>query len=368
MEISSNVINLKKTDYGNNSLFLGQKLGLYDTIHKPHPEILKLFQKLRAQDWDEFEFDFTSCALEFKTCSKNVHDILKITLAWLWEADTVASRSIYAMTAPFITSDVLSRYWQKVSENESLHAATYSEILRGSFEENDVIIQEVLSIKENSNRLKVVTDVLDETYIKGHQYALGMVPNDQDLYNVIYKFNVAVLCLERIQFLNQFSVVAAVTKTTSFIPIGEAVKKICKDEFENHVRGIKTILEIESKTPRGKLARTQLDDVIFNMINEVRLSEIEGAKFLFSEGRELTGLDCESLCKYVNYNSQDVFDFMGIKLPFERIKTNPLPFMNSWVVMDNTQSSPQESRGSNYLVSSVVNDMKDNFVIDITDL
>lgn len=700
MNLSSNIINLNKTDYETPSLFLGQKLGLYDTINKYDPKIMDLFRELRAQDWDEFEFNFTSCNLEFKTCPKAIADILKYTLAWLWEADTISSRSIYAITAPFITFDGLSRYWQRVGDNECvtgdhevltpkgwkridainendkvaqwdyntrsvtfvqperiiskdysgelyhfydlnknvsqittpnhrmpvvypywsndgqpqfktadevnyhggnglpssgfiasggkrlspqerlyiavqadgslcgdkytgsntshlhyrfsfskerkitrllylcgladwrvteidsqtdrdrrnfivyvpiseynnqaktfdwfeldqigyewavdfldeikywdgnitsngktryistnkscidkvvalghlvghrchvtvtpprydalmpsgclsntkecyqvhitnrqyvtgnsimksiidysgkvycltvptgyfivrhnnavsitgncLHSATYSEILRNSFDNYDTIIAEVLSIKENLSRLEVVSNILDETYIKSHQYALGMIPNDQDLYNTIYLFCIAMLGLERIQFIQGFTnVFAIVAQSKMFIPIGEAVQKICKDEFENHVRGVKTILEIESRTVRGQIARKSQEEKIKWIISEICNAEKTNAEFIFSEGRELVGLDYELSCKSIDYNSQDVYDFLKLELPFERIKKNPVSFMDKYVNMDSFQGSPQEARKSQYLLGAVVNNTPDDFILEVNEL
>ncbi|OHE77779.1 MAG: hypothetical protein A3F67_08040 [Verrucomicrobia bacterium RIFCSPHIGHO2_12_FULL_41_10] len=357
------VLNLNKTDYETPSLFLGQKGGLFDTINKADPRLMDLFRKLRAQDWDEFEFDFTSCNLEFKTCPKDVHDILKISLGWLWEADTIASRSISAITAPYVTFDGLSRYWSRVADNENLHAATYSEILRNSFDNTDAIIKEILAVKENIARLGAVSEVLEETYTKGHQYALGLVENDQDLYNTIYMFCIAMLCLERLQFTVSFSAVFAIVQSKQFIPIGEAVRKIFKDEFENHVVGIKTILEIESKTLRGNIARSSLEPKITMLIGEVTKAEKANAEFIFT-GRELVGLDQEAMCKFIDYTSQDVYDFLGLQLPFERMKVTPLKYMDNWINVDNSQSSPQEARDSNYLLGAVVNNLKGDLGIE----
>ena len=43
---------------------------------------------------------------------------------------------------------------------------------------------------------------------------------------------------------------------------------------------------------------------------------------------------------------------IGYDAPFE-VKTNPLPWMNSYLVSDNVQVAPQESEISSYLVGQV---------------
>ena len=76
--INSKIFNTNKTDYKTPSLFLGQDPGLFDSINKAYPEIWKLYKKLKALDWDENEQDYTSCNLEFKTCPKDVRDMMII--------------------------------------------------------------------------------------------------------------------------------------------------------------------------------------------------------------------------------------------------------------------------------------------------
>lgn len=81
-----------------------------------------------------------------------------------------------------------------------------------------------------------------------------MVERNQETYNTIFMFFVAMYCLERIQFVNSFTITFAIARTGIFVPIGEAVKKICNDEFNIHAVFARTVLEIESKTERGQVA------------------------------------------------------------------------------------------------------------------
>src|SRR5690625_4478005 len=102
----------------------------------------------KSLDWDENEFDYSSCNADFKKANRSTYDMMIKTLAWQWEADSVASRAIAPVLAPFITSSELWAAWQRISDNEVIHAATYSEIVRNSFDDPSVIIDEILRVEE----------------------------------------------------------------------------------------------------------------------------------------------------------------------------------------------------------------------------
>jgi len=102
--LPTKIFNTEKSDYTFPEIILGQDLGLFDTINKFYPEIWKLYKTLKNQDWDENEFDYSTCNVQFKTCDRHTYDMMVKTLAWQWEADSVASRSIAAVLAPVCTS------------------------------------------------------------------------------------------------------------------------------------------------------------------------------------------------------------------------------------------------------------------------
>src|SRR5690606_28091006 len=258
MPINPKVFNAHKTDYENTPLILGeQEAGLFDTVNKRYPDIWALYKKQKAQDWDENEFQYSTAIADFESSDKSSYDMMIKTLAWQWEADSVFSRAIAPVFAPFITNSELWAAWQKVSEIEVLHAATYSEIVRNAFKKPDDILEEILSVKESHNRLITVSKVFGEGYRASHEYALGNIPNDQDLYN---KFMLMVLALylgERVQFMSSFAITFALCETGKFQPIGKAIQKICQDEFEIHAQLDKIVFQYELKTERGQRFREQ---------------------------------------------------------------------------------------------------------------
>lgn len=357
LEISSKVFNLDKTDYSKVSLLLGEEdLGLLDTINKQYPEVWSVYKSQKADDWDENEFDYSTCLQDFKTCSKSQSDTMIYTLAWQWEADSVAAKSIINILGPFITSSELMAAWMKISEIEVLHAATYSEIVRMSFENPEEVLGEILGITESFQRLNTVGRVFSETYEASHKYALGMIPNDQETYNHAFKFICALYMLERIQFMSSFAITFANAETGLFQPIAKAVQKIAKDELEHHVALDRFVLRHEMKTERGKRAMVECKDDIEAMLNEVVNSELEWTDFLFSEGRELVGVNADSIKKWVLYNAIEVYNLLDVESPHEMPERNPLRFMTKWLNINLTQPAPQEQDIAEYRLHVVQSD------------
>ncbi len=356
--MTNKIFNSTKTthEYQDTNLILGPDPGLFDTIHKKYPKIWSLYKEMKSLDWSEDEFEFSQCNLDFKNCPIEVSDIMIRTLAWQWEADSVASRSIITVLAPFITSSELWAAWQRVSDNEVIHAATYSEIVRMSFDDPHKVLNNILSVKESLLRLETVNRIFGESHTLAHRYALGQIENDQELYNAVYVMIATLLMLERIQFMASFAITFTICGSGLFQPIGKAVQKIAQDELEVHCELDKEVLRIERKTPRGKLAEEQTSDKLKDIFEEIINSECTWVDYLFSEGRSLVGTNAELVKNWVLYNAKPVADFLHIETALKLPRLNPIPSMENWLNMNKTQPAPQEQTVAAYKVGSIMHD------------
>jgi len=350
------IFNKDKSNYTTPTLFLDEQgVGLGDSINKQFPKIWKNYKTMKKLDWDELEFDFASCAKDFKTCDRGTYDMMIKTLAFQWEADSIASR-ISPIVGCFVTSSELWAAWQRISDNEVVHSNTYSEIVRNSFENPRDILQEILKVEESFSRLSVVHKTLNEISKEVHLYAGGARENDQELYNHCFMFAVTMFILERIQFMSSFAITFAICNTGIFEQIGKAVQKIAQDELEVHCELDKLVIETELKTKRGQIAFEQCKDKIVAMIEEVRSSEHEWVDYLFSEGRSLVGVNADMIKKWSDFNCGFVTKFLEVDVSFDTVETNPLKFMNNWLDISSVQASPQESPNNQYKVNVVVRD------------
>jgi ribonucleoside-diphosphate reductase beta chain len=347
------------------SLFLDGKIGLIENLRNEFPEIWSLYKQLKRLDWDEREIDISSCRAEFNEVPKEIYDLMIKTLAWQFEADSSAAHFAEIML-PFTSSSELLCYVLEVSKNEALHSLAYKVIVEYSFDNPNDFLDELLSIKESFKRLDVVKKVFDDTYKLSHQYALGLVTDEKLIRKAILKFIVSLLALERIQFISSFAITFGIAEQGHFIPIAKLVQKICTDEFQIHVQGDKSILNIELDNEDIFVLYLEIIDEVKAIVDEVIESELTWLDYLFQGDSEKYGMQKERIKQFVLFNGQDVYDFLNIELPYERIETNPLPYMDNWIVIDKNQASPQEENVANYLLGGYIDNSSELKDIELT--
>lgn len=358
MTLPANIFNTDKTDYEDTPMFFGQKSGLYDSVNRKHHELFDLYKKLKRLDWDENDFSMKSCMVEFETASPEIVEAMITTIAFQWETDTVAARSMLNILSPFISATEVHTYYQRVSENEALHALAYSEIIRGSFRDPGKVISDILSRQSAQDRLQIVADVFEQTFELSHRYALGEVTYSQEAYNQLFKFIIALYLMESIQFMSSFAVTFAIARSGWFVPIGQTVQKICQDEFEIHVKGNQYVLDSMMRTSEGLTAFNACKGWIADLLSAVIRAEHVSACILLPEGKELVGLNAELLKSYINMRGKTCYDFFMLPTPEEfKCDGHPLAWMDDWTNINKTQGSPQEARQGAYFVGGVVDNL-----------
>lgn len=360
VDIDPSIFNLKKTDYETKSLFLGQQPGLFDTINKTYPLIWENYKTMKSLDWDENEFNYSSCMAEFE--SEDPRKVRKMiySLAWQWEADSVAARSISHIVSLFDPASELWAAWQRISDSESTHGATYSEIVRASFKDPRKVLEDVLGIVEAHQRLAVVANEFAWIRRRGLRYQLGDVPNDQETYNAIFMFTFLMFVLERLQFMSSFVVTFAMGEEHSFMPACKAIQKIAQDEFEVHVELDRLVLNNELQTERGKLAYQQLKprmQAVYDAVIEAEVYWLE--EVLWEDGFDLKHLNLKQATDWVYWCGLQVARPMGLDLNHPVIDRIPVHYMKTWLNISDIQASPQEEANGQYKVGLMERDDED---------
>ena len=182
------------------------------------------------------------------------------------------SGNVYCLTVP--TGYFITRHNNAVSiTGNCLHALTYSEIVRCSFENPNEVLKDVLAAQEPLQRLSSVADAFHTAAVAGRQYQDGLRPNDDNLYDIVFMLVVALYCLERIQFMASFAITFTFGNAGQFLQPAKAVQKICQDEFEVHAKTGETVLLNEMMTPRGLASLQRLRPRIKRLLDEIVLSE-----------------------------------------------------------------------------------------------
>lgn len=339
--------------------FFNGEFGLMDTVNRKYPKVRSLFKKLKSLDWSEDEFQFLKCNEDFKRANngseldKDLADLMIDTLAWQWEADSVAAN------APIVTIALMqpcSEIWEaemEISKNEIIHANSYSEIVRLSFDNPREVLDNILSKQDQLRRLYVVENLLGEAK---KQFLLNSIGQSKlsksELMELVILTYFTIFCLERIQFMASFAVTFTVCDLArAYQPIGECVQKICQDELETHVEIRREILRIlKLKYPNEwNNCKQKMTEIFQNVVD----SEMTWTDSLFV-GKSVPALDANVLKQWVLYNSQDVayeckLENHGYDFPSK----NPMPSMKTWMNQALVQVALQEGDSTQYKVGIV---------------
>lgn len=369
-QVSNKVFNTLKSDYQDSPLFYGEERGLLDTINIKYPRLFQLFEELKGMDWKHNEYQYSECLKDFQRVDIHTRTKMIHTLAWQWEADSIAGSSVIETLGPVITNTELRVAYTRLADNENLHAMTYSEITRGSFDNPGEIIHEITNIREALGRLSVVSEVFDKAFTSIYQYKLGLIPYSQDLYDKTLLVVVAIYCLERIQFMCSFAVTFGICSTGVFTNIGLAVQLIARDEFSNHVPLQEEVLRIELNTDRGQVFYKKHKSTILNIIKSIVKYETIGIEYLYKDGKDIVGITKQRLIDWLLFNTTAPITFFNLRDDFTKdyklVESNPLPFMEKWIDMDASQQSNQEQDNNQYTANAVsTTALDDDFTLDL---
>ncbi len=355
-----NVMNLSNDGWktGKYDLFLGQELGLHDSINRPYPVLFDLFKKLKSLDWSEDEIKLHQDRMDFEEVDKSTYDVMIKTLSWQYEADSLASRSIVSLFAPFISNSDLSQMMLKWSENESLHALTYSEIIRQCIKRPEDVFEEIISNENVTDRSGKIAQAFSELKILGAEYTLNPESVDsEDVRQTLLKTLVCLYCLEQMEFMASFACTFALAERELFLGVASLVQKIMIDETI-HTRMDEAILDILMKDEVWQKSYLSVKNELQEIVDSVYQQEVSWSEYIFSEGRSVVGLNTNLLKEWVDYKSQVVYTKLNLDAPFEVVETNPLPWMEGWLDIDAQQTAAQEADLNNYRLNSVVDDTK----------
>lgn len=267
---------------------------------------------------------------------------------------------VYCITVP--SGYFVMRYEGAVSvTGNCLHSLTYSEIIRQCVNDPQEVYKEVMHSDEVLNRSVAVIEAFNVLDTYGAKYKLGMVErDDRDMHYAVLKALIALLCLEGIEFMASFACTFALAEQNIFMGIAKLVQKIMLDE-NVHVMVGKEVLGIllhNEKNIWTELFEENKEDLT-NMVVEVINQELSWNEYIFSEGRSIVGLNKILLDEWVLWKSQEIMEFLRMDNPFDKIKTNPLRWMDNWEDLNKKQNANQETDNTNYRLNAVTDDSED---------
>lgn len=342
-------VNNKGFETNKYPLFLGDSLGLVDTVNCTYPILEDLYQKQISQIWNENEISLIQDKQDMLTLPKDTVELMVKTISWQFLGDSVASRSISGLLMRHVTNPELEGLLNVWSLFETIHARAYSHIVKQTFIDPNQLLRDTYNSAETLVRSEAIVNAFD---------ALERLPVDameQEKREAIALAFVALFALEAIAFMSSFAVTFAITETGAFQGIGQEVTLIARDE-SLHTRMDFAILNILKQDPEWVETFTKLAPQIKDVLDSVVQQELDWAEYLFSEGRQVIGLTSRLLQEYTLYMSKPLYESLGVQFDFETIEENPCPYMEKYIDSTKVQVAAQELQITSYKIGSVKDD------------
>ncbi|MGB0936833.1 MAG: class Ia ribonucleoside-diphosphate reductase subunit beta [Colwellia sp.] len=345
-------------------MFLGNSVNVSRYDQQKYMAFEKLIEKQLSFFWRPEEIDVSKDRADWQSLTASEKHIFISNLKYQTLLDSMAARSVNAVLLPLVSLPELETWVETWAFSETIHSRSYTHILRNLFTEpgevfddiivNPAILNRASSIAKYFDSVILTTQLLQSqgegTYeVEGEQIEVSKRKLKERLYLAICSVN----ALEAIRFYVSFACSFAFAERELLEGNAKIIKLIARDEAL-HLTGTQHILNnwlSGNDDPEMKEICDELKQEGLQIFLDVVDQEKEWAQYLFKDG-SMIGLNAEIINQYIEYISNQRLAAIGFEAPFS-IKSNPLPWMNAYLVSDNVQVAPQETEISSYLVGQV---------------
>jgi len=349
-------------------MFLGNSVNISRYDQQRYIAFEKLIEKQLSFFWRPEEVDVSKDRADWQNLTDSEKHIFISNLKYQTLLDSIAARSVNAVFLPLVSLPEIETWVETWAFSETIHSRSYTHILRNLFTDpgevfddivvNPAILKRAESIAKFFDEVILTTQLLqsqgDGTYdveVAGKKTKIEV--SQRKLKERLYLAVSSVNALEAIRFYVSFACSFAFAERELLEGNAKIIKLIARDEAL-HLTGTQHILNnwrSGRDDPEMKEIVEELHEQGRQIFLDVVEQEKEWAQYLFKDG-SMIGLNAEILNQYIEYISNQRLLAIGFDAPFD-IKSNPLPWMNAYLVSDNVQVAPQETEISSYLVGQV---------------
>jgi ribonucleoside-diphosphate reductase beta chain len=345
-------------------MFLGNSVNVSRYDQQRFMAFEKLIEKQLSFFWRPEEVDVSKDRADWQSLTDSEKHIFISNLKYQTLLDSMAARSVNAVFLPLVSLPEVETWVETWAFSETIHSRSYTHILRNLFTEpgeifDDIIVNPAI-LKRASSIAKYFDDVIlttqllqsqgEGTYeVEGSTVEVTTRKLKERLFLAVCSVN----ALEAIRFYVSFACSFAFAERELLEGNAKIIKLIARDEAL-HLTGTQHILnnwKSGKDDPEMKVISEELRDEGLQIFLDVVEQEKEWAQYLFQDG-SMIGLNADILNQYIEYISNQRLTAIGYDAPYD-IKSNPLPWMNAYLVSDNVQVAPQETEISSYLVGQV---------------
>jgi len=361
-----------KNDALKEPMFFGQPVNVARYDQQKHPIFEQLIEKQLSFFWRPEEVDVSKDRIDYGNLSTHEQHIFISNLKYQTLLDSIQGRSPNVVLLPLVSIPELETWIETWSFSETIHSRSYTHIIRNIVNDPAVVFNDIMDNEHILQRASDIAHYYDELYQNSQLYSLfgpgtHMVNGEQKhvdlrkLKKQLYLCLVAVNVLEAIRFYVSFACSFAFAERKLMEGNAKIIKLIARDEALHltSTQHMINILASGKDDPEMAEIAEECREESIEIFRKAAEQEKEWAGYLFKDG-SMIGLNKDILCQYVEYITNLRMEAVGLPSIFPDSKSNPIPWINTWLSSDNVQVAPQETEISSYLVGQIDSDLSDS--------
>ncbi|CAA2929851.1 class Ia ribonucleoside-diphosphate reductase subunit beta [Arsenophonus endosymbiont of Bemisia tabaci] len=364
MEYQYTTFSQTKNDQLQEPMFFGQPVNVARYDQQKYPIFEQLIEKQLSFFWRPEEIDVSRDRIDYQALPEHEKHIFISNLKYQTLLDSIQGRSPNVALLPLISIPELETWIETWSFSETIHSRSYTHIIRNIVNDPSIIFDDIVTNDEILKRAKDISTYYDDLIeMISYYHMLGegnhkingknVIISLHDLKKQLYLCLMNVNALEAIRFYVSFACSFAFAERELMEGNAKIIKLIARDEAL-HLTGTQYMLNLMRSgqdDPEIAIIAKECEEACYKLFVQAAEQEKEWAEYLFSNG-SMIGLNKDILCQYIEYITNIRMQVVGLKLPFET-RSNPIPWINAWLVSDNVQVAPQEVEVSSYLVGQI---------------
>ncbi|MGK3125687.1 class Ia ribonucleoside-diphosphate reductase subunit beta [Candidatus Pantoea formicae] len=345
-------------------MFFGQSVNVARFDQQKYDIFEKLIEKQLSFFWRPEEVDVSRDRIDYQALPDHEKHIFISNLKYQTLLDSIQGRSPNVALLPLISIPELETWIETWAFSETIHSRSYTHIIRNIVNDPSLVFDDIVTNEQILARAQDISKYYDDLIeMTNYWHLLGegthevagktVTVNLRALKKQLYICLMSVNALEAIRFYVSFACSFAFAERELMEGNAKIIKLIARDEAL-HLTGTQHMLNLlrtGEDDPEMKEIAAECRDECFDLFKKAAEQEKEWADYLFSGG-SMIGLNKDILCQYIEYITNIRMQAVGLDLPFQT-RSNPIPWINSWLVSDNVQVAPQEVEVSSYLVGQI---------------
>ncbi|MDW0985849.1 ribonucleotide-diphosphate reductase subunit beta [Mannheimia haemolytica] len=353
-----------KNDQLKEPMFFGQNVNVARYDQQKYEIFEKLIEKQLSFFWRPEEVDVSQDRIDYAQLPEHEKHIFISNLKYQTLLDSIQGRSPNVALLPLVSIPELETWIETWTFSETIHSRSYTHIIRNIVNDPSIVFDDIVTNEEIIKRAKDISAYYDDLIRDSQLYSLygeGSYQVDgktcevslRSLKRQLYLCMMSVNALEAIRFYVSFACSFAFAERQLMEGNAKIIKFIARDEAL-HLTGTQHILNImtygNDDPEMAEIARECRQEA-YELFLSAAEQEKAWAEYLFKDG-SMIGLNRDILVQYIEYITNIRMQAVGLPLPF-KARSNPIPWINAWLVSDNVQVAPQEVEFSSYLVGQI---------------